>query len=172
MANLKGSKTEANLQTAFAGESQARNKYKAFAEAAEDEGYTQVAKLFTAASLAEEIHARRLMRVGGIVGNTVANLEAGRAGELEETNSMYPAFIEVAQKEGRQDASITFEHAKKAEAAHADLYAKALEAVKAGRDFEFKTVYLCPVCGNIEINETSDRCPICGIPGASFKIVE
>ena len=164
--------TKECIAAAFAGESQARNKYKAFSEAADDEGYAQVAKLFRAASLAEEIHARRLMRVGSIVGNTVANLEAGRAGELEETNSMYPAFIEVAQKEGRQDALITFEHAKKAEAAHADLYGKALEAVKAGKDIDVKTVYLCPVCGNIEINHTSERCPICGIPGTSFKVIE
>ena len=164
--------TKECIAAAFAGESQARNKYKAFAEAAEDEGYTQVAKLFTAASLAEEIHARRLMRVGGYIGNTVANLEAGRDGELEETNSMYPSFIEVAQKEGRQDAVITFEHAKKAEAVHAEHYKKALEAVKAGKDIEVKTVYLCPVCGNIEINHPPDRCPICGIPGTSFKVVE
>ena len=93
-------------------------------------------------------------------------------GELHETNEMYPSFIKVAEAEGRQDAIITFEHAMKAEAVHADLYKQALEAVKAGRDYEVKTVYLCPVCGNIEINKTSDRCPICGIPGASFKIVE
>ena len=112
------------------------------------------------------------MRVGGYIGNTVANLEAGIAGETEETTKMYPSFIEVAEKEGRQDALITFEHAKRAEAEHAALYTKALAAVKAGKDFEVKTVYLCPVCGNIEINHTSDRCPICGIPGASFKIVE
>ncbi|HJJ54888.1 MAG TPA: rubrerythrin family protein [Methanocorpusculum sp.] len=164
--------TQECIAGAFAGESQARNKYKAFAEAAEDEGYSQVAKLFRAASLAEEIHARRLMRVGGYIGNTVANLEAGIAGETEEFTHMYPSFIEVAEKEGRQDAVITFEHAKKAEAEHAALYTKALAAVKAGKDIEVKTVYLCPVCGNIEINHTSDRCPICGIPGASFKIVE
>ncbi|HJJ57466.1 MAG TPA: rubrerythrin family protein [Methanocorpusculum sp.] len=164
--------TQDCIMGAFAGESQARNKYKAFSEAADDEGYAQVAKLFRAASLAEEIHARRLMRVGGIVGNTVANLEAGQAGELEETNNMYPEFIKVAEGEGRQDALITFEHAMKAEAVHAGLYGKALEAVKAGKDFEAKTVYLCPVCGNIEINHTSERCPICGIPGTSFKVVE
>jgi len=164
--------TQECIAGAFAGESQARNKYNVFAQAAEDEGYANVAKLFRAAALAEEIHAKRLMRVGGYIGNTVANLEAGKAGELEETNNMYPAFIEVAQKEGRQDALITFSHAKMAEAVHADLYDKALKAVKAGKDFDAKTVYLCPVCGNIEINSTSDKCPICGIPGASFKIIE
>ncbi|HJJ46934.1 MAG TPA: rubrerythrin family protein [Methanocorpusculum sp.] len=157
---------------AFAGESQARNKYKAFAEAADDEGYTQVAKLFRAASLAEEIHARRLMRVGGIVGSTEANLKSGKAGELEETNNMYPNFVKVAEAEGRQDALITFKHAMKAEAIHAGLYGQAIDAVKEGKDFDAKTVYLCPVCGNIEINHTPERCPICGIPGTSFKVVE
>ena len=163
--------TKTCIADAFAGESQANRKYKSFSEAAADEGYDHVAKLFRATSAAEEIHARRLLRVGGYIGTTVANLEAG-IGELHETNEMYPSFIKVAEAEGRQDAIITFEHAMKAEAVHADLYKQALEAVKAGRDYEVKTVYLCPVCGNIEINKTSDRCPICGIPGASFKIVE
>ena len=165
--------TKTCIADAFAGESQANRKYKSFSEAAADEGYDHVAKLFRATSAAEEIHARRLLRVGGYIGTTVANLEAGmEGGELHETNEMYPSFIKVAEAEGRQDAIITFEHAMKAEAVHADLYKQALEAVKAGRDYEVKTVYLCPVCGNIEINKTSDRCPICGIPGASFKIVE
>jgi rubrerythrin len=164
--------TQDCIAGAFAGESQANRKYKSFSEAAADEGYEQVAKLFRATSAAEEIHARRLLRVGGYIGTTVANLEAGREGELHETNVMYPEFVEVAEKEGRQDALITFQHAMKAEAVHAELYRKALEAVKAGKDFDVKTIYLCPVCGNIEINHTSERCPICGIPGASFKVVE
>jgi rubrerythrin len=157
---------------AFSGESQANRKYKSYAEAAADEGYDHVAKLFRAASAAEEIHARRLLRVGGYIGTTVANLEAGHEGELYETNKMYPEFLSIAEKEDRQDAAITFTHAMKAEAVHAALYQKALDAVKAGKDFEVKTIYLCPVCGNIEINKTSERCPICGIPGSSFKVVE
>lgn len=164
--------TQECIAGAFAGESQARNKYKVFSEAADDEGFANVAKLFRAASLAEELHARRLMRVGGYIGTTAENLAAGQAGELEETNNMYPSFIAVAEKEGKSDALLTFTHAMKAEAEHAKLYGKALEAVKAGKDIDAKTVYLCPVCGNIEINHTSERCPICGIPGASFKIIE
>ena len=164
--------TQDCIAGAFAGESQARNKYNAFSQAAEDEGFANVAKLFKAASLAEEIHAKRLMRIGGYIGTTEQNLAAGQTGELEETNVMYPGFIEIAEKEGRQDAVITFTHAMKAEAIHAGLYGKAIESVKAGKDIDAKTVYLCPVCGNIEINHTSERCPICGIPGASFKIVE
>lgn len=164
--------TKTCIANAFAGESQANRKYKSFSEAAADEGYDHVAKLFRATSAAEEIHARRLLRVGGYIGTTVANLQAGIAGELHETNEMYPSFIKVADAEGRQDAIVTFEHAMKAEAVHTALYQQALEAVKAGKDYEVKSVYLCPVCGNIEINKTADRCPICGIPGASFKIIE
>ncbi len=164
--------TQDCINGAFSGESQANRKYKSYAEAAADEGYDHVAKLFRATSAAEEIHARRLLRVGGYIGTTVANLEAGREGELHETNEMYPEFVSIAEKEDRQDAVITFTHAMKAEAVHAELYRKALEAVKAGKDFNVKTVYLCPVCGNVEIDKTPANCPICGIPGASFKVVE
>ncbi|MDR3102479.1 MAG: rubrerythrin family protein [Methanocalculaceae archaeon] len=164
--------TKTCIVNAFAGESQANHKYKSFSEAAADEGYDHVAKLFRATSAAEDIHARRLFRVGGYIGTTAANLEAGITGELHETTEMYPSFIKAAEAEGRQDAVITFDHARKAEAVHADLYRQALDAVRAGRDFEVKTIYLCPVCGNIEINKTSEHCSICGIPGASFKIVE
>lgn len=164
--------TQECIDAAFAGESQANNKYKTFAAAAEDDGFKQVSKLFRATTAAEEIHARRLMRVGGHIKTTAENLEAGRQGELYETNEMYPEFIKVAEAEGRQDALITFTHAKLAEAVHAELYRKALEAVKAGKDFEAKTIYLCPVCGNIEIDKVPDNCPICGVPGTSFKIIE
>ena len=164
--------TQDCIDEAFSGESQANRKYKSYADAAADEGYDQVANLFRATSAAEEIHARRLLRVGGYIGTTVANLEAGRDGELHETNDMYPEFVSIAEKEDRQDAVITFTHAMKAESVHAELYKKALDAVKAGKDFDVKTIYLCPVCGNVEINKTPERCPICGIPGESFKVVE
>lgn len=125
--------TQDCIDAAFSGESQANRKYKSYSEAAADEGYDHVAKLFRATSAAEEIHARRLLRVGGYIGSTVANLEAGRIGELHETNEMYPEFVAIAEKEDRQDAVITFTHAMKAEAAHAALYQKALDAVKIGR---------------------------------------
>jgi rubrerythrin len=163
---------ETCIADAFSGESQANRKYKSFSEAAADEGYNCVAKLFRATSAAEEIHARRLLRISGNIGATVANLQTSVSGELHETNEMYPSFIKVAEAKDRQDALITFEHAMKAEAVHANLYKQAFEAVKEGHDFEVKNIYLCPVCGNIEINEISDHCPICGVPGTSFKIVE
>jgi rubrerythrin len=160
------------IADAFSGESQANRKYKSFSEAAADEGYNYVAKLFRATSAAEEIHARRLLRISGNIGATVANLQTSMSGELHETNEMYPSFIKAAEADGRQDALITFEHAMKAEAVHANLYKQAFEAVKEGHDFEIKNIYLCPVCGNVEINEISGSCPICGVPGTSFKIIE
>jgi rubrerythrin len=160
------------IAEAFIGESQANRKYKSFSEIATDEGYDHVAKLFRATSAAEEIHARRLLHVSGYIGTTAKNLETSMAGEQHETNEMYPSFIKAAEAEGRQDALITFEHAMKAEAIHANLYKQAFEAVKTGHDFEIKTAYLCPVCGNIEIDNAPDHCPICGILGTSFKIVD
>lgn len=85
--------TQDCIDAAFSGESQANRKYKSYSEAAADEGYDHVAKLFRATSAAEEIHARRLLRVGGYIGSTVANLEAGRIGELHETNEMYRSLL-------------------------------------------------------------------------------
>ena len=164
--------TEDCITSAFSGESRVNRKYKSYAKAAADEGYDHVAKLFRATSAAEEIHAQRLLSVGGYIGNTVANLGAGLEAELRASKESYPKFVTIAEKEDRQDAVITFTHAMKAEAAHAELYKKAIEAVKAGKDFEVKTIYLCPVCGNVEINKIPERCPICGIPGSSFKVVE
>ncbi|MDR0439251.1 MAG: rubrerythrin family protein, partial [Methanocalculaceae archaeon] len=102
---------ETCIADAFSGESQANRKYKSFSEAATDEGYNHVAKLFRATSAAEEIHARRLLRISGYIGPTVANLQTSMSGELHETNEMYPSFIKAAEAEDRQDALITFEHA-------------------------------------------------------------
>jgi rubrerythrin len=164
--------TEDSILSAFTGESRVNRKYKSYAEAASAEGYDHVANLFRATSAAEEIHARSLLNVGGYIGSTTANLEAGLEAELRSSTESYPKLITIAEKEDRQDAVIIFTYAMKAEAVHAELYKKAIEAVKAGKDFEVKTIYLCPVCGNVEINKVPERCPICGIPGSSFKVVE
>ncbi len=83
-----------------------------------------------------------------------------------------PSLSRLQKKEDRQDAAIIFIHAMKSEGVHAVLYKKALEAVKAGKDFDEKIIYLCPVCGNIVIDTTPENCPICGVPGESFKVVE
>ncbi|HJJ30306.1 MAG TPA: rubrerythrin family protein [Methanocorpusculum sp.] len=164
--------TEDCIAGAFSGESRVNRKYNSYAKAATDEGYDHIARLFRATSAAEEIHAHRLLRVGGYIGSTVANLEASIEAELRAINESYPKFVTIAEKEDRQDAVITFTHAMKAETVHAELYKLALETAKAGKDFEVKTIYLCPVCGNIVINKTPEHCPICDTPGELFKVVE
>lgn len=160
-----------NAKEAFAGESQANRKYQAFSEKAAEEGLSGVATLFKAASEAEAIHAKKLLKVLAAVGPTATNLEAAVAGETHEYESMYPGFIKAAEAENRTDAILAFTHAMKAEQVHAGLYKKALMAVKAGHDIGREKVFLCPVCGNIELGKAPDKCPICGVFGKQFKEV-
>jgi rubrerythrin len=164
--------TKENAEAAYAGESQANRKYSVFSEKASAEGFPNVAKLFKAASEAEAIHARRLLFVLGKVGSTEENLAASVEGETEEYTSMYPGFIEQAKKESNTEAETVFTHAMKAEQVHAGRYDKALEAVRAGSDFEAASVWLCPVCGNIELNEPPEKCPICGVPKRMVREIE
>ena len=164
--------TKENAQEAFEGESQANRKYAVFAEKADAEGFQNVAKLFRAASLAEAIHAGRLMDVLGMKGSTEENLAGSVMGETAEFTEMYPAFVKTAQEEGNSEARMTFTHAMKAEEDHAGHYSAALGAVKSGTDLDMKAVYLCPYCGNIEFNEAPERCPICGLSGSKFRLVE
>lgn len=164
--------TEQDIMEAFAGESQANRKYATFAEKAQEDGFSNVARLFRAASKAEEIHARRLLRVAGMIHSTAENLKGGIEGETHEYMSMYPEFVERAQAEGRKDAEITFTHAMKAEEVHAGLYKEALEAVTKGADLTVDDVKICPVCGNIFTASPPEKCPICGVPASSFQIVE
>ncbi|WP_209631345.1 rubrerythrin family protein [Methanofollis sp. W23] len=164
--------TMENLKDAFAGESQANRKYQSFSEKADEEGFPNVARLYRAASRAEAIHARRELSVMGGVKSTAENLEGSIEGETEEFTEMYPGFIEEAKQEGNTEAVVIFTHAMKAEQVHAGLYTRALEALRGGKDFEGAEVFLCPVCGNIEIGKPPERCPICGVPGAKFMKVE
>lgn len=161
-----------NAQEAYAGESQANRKYAAFSEKAAAEGFPVVAKLFKAASEAEAIHARRLLFVLDQVGTTEENLAGSIEGETHEYTTMYPQFIEEAQKERKTEAETTFTHAMKAEQVHAGRYSAALKALKEGKDFEAKAVYLCPVCGNIELDIVPERCPICNVPARMFREIE
>ncbi|NYT06133.1 MAG: rubrerythrin family protein [Methanomicrobiales archaeon] len=161
--------TKENAQAAFAGESQANRKYSVFSEKAAAEGFANVAKIFKAASEAEAIHAKRLLFVLNMVGSTKENLTASVEGETHEYESMYPGFIAEAQKEKNTEAETLFTHAMKAERVHAGRYAAALEAVRAGKDIEFSALYLCPVCGNIELNEPPANCPICNVPARMFR---
>ena len=158
-----------NVKAAFAGESQANRKYLSFSEKAVQDGYPGVARLFRAASDAEAIHAGTLLNVMGAVKSTAENLAASVDGETHEFTEMYPAFISEAENEGQKAAITPFTYAMKAEEVHAGLYAKAAEAVKAGKDLEATKVLLCPVCGNVVLDEAPERCPICNIPGARFR---
>ncbi|TAJ45331.1 rubrerythrin family protein [Methanofollis fontis] len=164
--------TQENLRAAFAGESQANRKYAAFSEKADEEGFKNVGRLYRAASMAEAIHARRELVVMGGLKTTAENLQGSIEGETDEFTEMYPRFVEEAEKEGNDEAVITFTHAMKAEQVHAGLYTRALEAVQGGKDLDLTDVFLCPVCGNIVLNAVPERCPICGVPGVRFGSVE
>ncbi len=158
-----------NAHEALAGESQANRKYLAFSEKAAEEGFKNVAVLFKAASEAEAIHAKKLLKVLAMIEPTAKNLEASIAGETHEYTAMYPAFVKAAEAEKRSDAVLAFTHAMKAEEVHAGLYMKALAAVKAGSDIGREKVFLCPICGNIEIGKAPDKCPICSAFGKQFR---
>jgi rubrerythrin len=164
--------TKENAMAALAGESQANRKYSTFAEKAKDEGFTNVAKLFTAASEAEAIHAKRLLKVLGTIGKTEDNLKAAVAGETHEYTEMYPAFVKEGEAEKQSDAVLAFTYAMKAEEVHAHHYSEALKAVSTGKDLSGRKVYLCPVCGNIFLGDVPDRCPICSAAKKVFKEIE
>jgi rubrerythrin len=164
--------TKENLQEAFAGESQANRRYAIFAEKAASEGFNDVAKLYRAASEAEAIHAKRLLFALEAVGSTSENLAESIAGETDEFTEMYPSFIEQAKQENKTEAERVFTHAMKAEQVHAGRYAAALDAVREGKDFEAKAVFLCPVCGNIELDAAPENCPICGVPARMFREID
>jgi rubrerythrin len=160
--------TEKNLKDAFAGESQANRKYLAFAKKAEQEGHAQIAKLFRATAEAETIHAHAHLAALGGIKDTATNLQEAAGGESYEFKSMYPPFYESAVAEGQKQAANSFKFAMKAEEVHYKLYSKALELLKAGKDMEKLPVYLCPVCGNIEIGEVDGDCEICGTKQEKF----
>ncbi len=161
--------TDENIMDAFAGESQASRKYLYFSQKAEEEGLPNVAKLFRAASEAETIHAKKLLTAAGKIGSTADNLTAAIAGETHEFTVMYPEFLKGAEQDGNAAAKAVFTFANKAEEVHAGLYEKALAAVKNGTDLSASRFMLCPVCGNITIDSVPDRCPICNVPGSSFR---
>lgn len=159
--------TTENLHEAFAGESQANQKYLAFAAQAEKEGFANVAKLFRTTAEAERIHAAGHLQALAKLGGTAANLEAAIEGETYETTTMYPPMLEQAEQEGHA-ARRMFGFAVEAEAVHAKLYQLALAAVKSGKDLAETTFHLCPICGHIELGAAPERCPICKAPAARF----
>lgn len=159
-----------NLKEAFAGESQANQKYRAFAIKAERDGFPNIARLFRTAAEAERIHAEGHLRALDAIMTTADNLKAAIAGETYEATEMYPPMLEQAETEGHK-ASRMFGYAVKAEAVHAKLYQCALEAVLQGKDLAHTNMYLCPVCGHIEFGAPPETCPICGAKASRFTQV-
>jgi rubrerythrin len=156
-----------NLKESFAGESQANQKYRAFAKKAEQDGFHNIARLFRTTAEAERIHAEGHLKALAGIATTRENLQAAIEGETYEYTTMYPPMLEQAQAEGHR-ARIMFGYAVKAEAIHAELYKRALEAVEQGKDLTEARFYLCPVCGHIEFGNPPEACPICGAGKAKF----
>jgi rubrerythrin len=159
--------THENLKEAFAGESQANQKYLAFAKEAEKAGFSTIAKLFRTTAQAESIHAEGHLAALGGVGSTAENLEAAIGGETFEHTEMYPPMLAQAEADNHP-AKRMFAFALKAEQQHAALYKKALEAVRAGKDIAATEVWLCPFCGQIELGDSPANCPICGATASQF----
>jgi len=166
------SKTNDNLETAFAGESQANRKYLFFARKADKEGQGRVARLFRAAAEAETVHALNHFAELGGIGTTRDNLTAAIGGEKYEFTEMYPGFIEQAKTEGITTAARSFGQANKVEEIHHGLFTEALKALEAGEQLSDEPYYVCQVCGNTVLREAPERCPVCGMPRSSFKRVD
>ena len=164
--------TRDNLNEAFAGESQANQKYLAFAEKAEKDGFPEVAKLFRAAAAAETVHAHAHFRAMSGIKKTEKNLQAAISGEGHEFREMYPPFLKEAKEEGNKQAEFSFKHALAVEEIHHGLYEKALESVQAGNDLQPKKIFVCPICGNTIYDTVPENCPICNVPGEKFMEIE
>ena len=164
------SKSEENLKEAFAGESQANRKYLAFAVKADQEGFTQAARLFRAAAEAETVHAHAHLRALKGIKSTKENLQEAVAGETHEFKSMYPAMIETAQAEGNKEAERSFNFANAVEKIHAGLYQQMLDNLENAK--ESFSYYVCPVCGYTVEKEAPETCPVCGAKGKMFKKVD
>ena len=175
MSGIKGTRTEKNLQEAFAGESQARNKYTYFASVARKEGYEKIAEYFLETAENEKEHAKLHFKYLGGIGSTIDNLKAAAAGELEEHTDMYPRMAREAKEEGFNDIAYVFEAIGKIEKAHKERYLKLLEEVEKGAFFAKEDVvrWKCRNCGHIhEAKEALKICPVCKHPQAYFELVE
>jgi rubrerythrin len=166
------SKTEENLMAAFAGESQARNKYDYFAKAARNEGYHYIAKIFEETALNEMQHAKDEFKLLKGIGDTKANLKAAIEGEHYETTEMYPTFAKDAEEEGNKEAACLFMQIAKVEKEHEERYKKLLEMVENGTVYkrEKPIRWRCLKCGYIhEGTEPPDKCPSCQHPREYYE---
>ena len=174
MADIKGTKTEKNLQEAFAGESQARNKYTYFASAAKKEGYEKIAAIFLETAENEKEHAKLHFKHLSGIGSTIDNLKAAAAGETEEFTDMYPRMAQEARAEGFTEIAFLFESIGKIEKAHQQRYQMLLEELEAGTHFSKseKVSWKCMNCGHIhEGKEALKMCPVCKHPQAYFELI-
>ena len=170
---LKGTKTEANLWYAFAGESQARNKYDYYASKAKKEGYEQIAAIFQETALNEKEHAKLWFKALNGIGSTMENLVAAAAGENEEWTQMYAEMARTAEEEGFLALAAQFEGVAKIEKTHEERYLKLLDNLKKGEVFkkDGKVMWFCRNCGHVEIDEEAPLlCPVCKHPQAYFQI--
>lgn len=184
---FKGSKTEKNLLAAFAGESQARNRYTFFASEAKKAGYEQIAAIFLDTADNEKEHAKlffKLLRGGeteivaaypaGTIGDTAANLKASAAGENMEWTTLYKDFSEIARQEGFQEASQTFAQIARVEKEHEARYLALLKNVQGGKVFKKDSAarWHCRNCGYVhEGKEAPEKCPVCAHPRAFFEVL-
>ncbi len=174
MSKLKGTKTEANLMAAFAGESQARNKYTYYASKAKKDGYQQIAAIFTETANNEKEHAKiwfKLLNDG--IGDTVDNLKDAAAGENYEWTDMYASFAKDAREEGFDDIAYLFEEVGKIEKEHEERYKTLIENIENGRVFERdgEIYWQCANCGHIHKGLTAPEvCPVCAHPQSYFQI--
>jgi len=184
---LKGTQTEKNILTAFAGESQARNRYTYYADKAREEGFIQIADIFEETADQEREHARRLFNLleggeieitatfpAGPVGNTLENLKAGAGGERYEWTQMYPEFARIAREEGFRKVARIFDAIAVAEKQHEKRYLELAANVEAGRVFkrDAVVVWRCRNCGYLhEGPEAPGACPACGKPQAYFELL-
>jgi rubrerythrin len=187
MAELKGSRTETNLMTAFAGESQARNRYSFAAKAARKEGYVQIAAIFERTAEQERAHAKTLFKLleggevevtasfpAGTIGTTMENLEAAAAGEEHEYMDMYPEFAATAKEEGFPVIAAVFTAIARAEKQHAKQYRDFIANLKEGKVFkrEDTVTWYCSKCGYVhEGTEPPRKCPACAHPQGYFELL-
>ena len=172
---LKGSKTEQNLMTAFAGESQARNKYTYFASKAKKDGYEQIAAIFEETANNEKEHAKMWFKElhGGEIPSTVENLEAAADGENYEWTDMYEEFARVAEEEGFTAIAKKFRGVAAIEKEHEERYRKLLEIVKGDLVFskEGDKVWICRNCGHVCVGKSAPKvCPVCAHPQSYFEV--
>ena len=172
---LKGTKTEANLMAAFAGESQARNKYTYYASKAKKDGYNQIAAIFEETAANEKEHAKMWFKLlhGGAVPGTIENLKDAAAGENYEWTDMYATMAKEAREEGFDDIAVLFEGVAKIEKEHEERYLKLLANVEGGLVFsrDQDMIWQCTNCGHVVIGKKApDVCPVCDHPQAYFHI--